>query len=631
MKKICFLIFIITIAFVQPANSQTTKEPYKLQSTNSFFEKDEDINHQQISWFYLYVPENWNNPTKQIKLAVAVIPSFKKSNKNVLHISGGPGGWSVGAIKKWLTHPIRNVANIVLIDLRGTGFSEPKLCPKLGNNILQLFAQDNTSDNELNAIVNLSEACKKDLIERNIDLKYYNSLYISNDLNALKKSLGIDQWFVYGVSYGTHIAQVYAKNYPNDFEGIILDSPIPNIYDYYKNNTVNYITSLNTLFRESKSKFPDLESYYYSVIDKLSKNGITVDVDKNIIETGHFTYNVEDFKIIIQQSLYSKQLIEVIPLIITSFYNENKSVLSTLVSAFSERLKRDFGTYYCVTCNDGYTDSSIINFDRNVSAFKNNQGGLLFYRSDLFVCKHLELKSTINDTWLDSNLYNIRALVFSGKYDPITPLTNGKEISKKFKTAYLFEMPYGHATGSSSIGKKIVESFVGNSYEKPNVKEDFLPILFISNIKFNRGIVNIADSLNKPNLLFLSPLLIAILLTLVSSIYYSFFILGRNTKNKPRVFNYILVITSLIGISLISSFLWAIFKTSDYNSYILLFGLPSKFSFLFGLLYIYIVCTTLCILFLIFNFKKIRNIEINISFIFSFLLIIIYFLYWGVL
>ena len=630
-KKIFIFISTIAIGFLQPVNAQSIKELYKLQPTNSFFEKNKDINSQQISWFYLSVPENWNNPTKQIKLAVAIISSFKKSNKNIVHVAGGPGGWCIGAIKKWLDHPIRNVANIVLVDLRGTGFSKPELCPELGKDILQLFAQDNLPDNEINSIVSISDTCKKGLIERNIDLKCYNSLYISKDLNALKKSLNIQQWFVYGVSYGTHIAQVYARNYPSDFEGIILDSPIPNIYEYYKYNTTNYITSLTTLFKESKSKFPDLESKYYNVIDKLSKKGITVNVDKSIIKAGQFTYNVGDFQIIIQQSLYNRQLIEVIPLIITSFYNENKSVLSSLVSAFSEMLKRDFGTYYCVTCNDGYTDSSIVDFDRNASTSKNNQGGLLFYRSDLFVCKHLELKSATDDMLLDSNLYNIKALVFSGKYDPITPLINGRETSKKFKTAYLFEMPYGHGTSFSNIGRDIVGSFINSPDKKPNITKDLSPIQFISNIKFNGGIIKIVDSLNKPNLLFLSPLVIAILLTLGALIYSSFSIFRRDTKNNSKILNYILAITSLIGLSLISSFLWVIFQTSSYNSYILLFGLPSKFSFLFGLLYMYIICTAIGILYLIFRFKRIRNIEINVSFIFSFLLIIIYFFYCGVL
>ena len=630
-KKIFLFISTIAIGFLQPVNSQSIKELYKLQPTNSFFEKNKDINSQQISWFYLYVPENWNNPTKQIKLAVAIIPSFKKSNKNVVHIAGGPGGWCIGAIKKWLDHPIRNVANIVLVDLRGTGFSKPELCPELGDDILQLFAQDNLPENEINSIVNISETCKKNLIERNIDLKSYNSLYISKDLNTLKKSLNIQQWFVYGVSYGTHIAQVYARYYPNDFEGIILDSPIPNIYEYYKYNTTNYITSLTTLFKESKSKFPNLESQYYTVIDKLSKKGLTVNVDKSIIKDGQFTYNVGDFQIIVQQSLYNRQLIEVIPLIITSFYNENKSVLSTLVSAFSEKLKRDFGTYYCVTCNDGYTDSSIVNFDRNASAFKNNHGGLLFYRSDLFVCKHLELKSIANDMLLDSNLYNIKALVFSGKYDPITPLINGRETSKKFRTAYLFEMPYGHGTSFSNIGRHIVGSFINSPDKKPSITKDLSPIQFISNIKFNGGIIKIADNLSKPNLLFISPLIIAFLLILTSLIYYSSSLLRKNKRNSLKVLSSIFLITSLVGVLLLVGFTWAIFQTSNYNSYILLFGLPSKFNFLFILLYMYIVCTALCILFLIFSFKKIRNIEINVSFIFSFLLIIIYFFYWGVL
>ena len=48
-------------------------------------------------------------------------------------------------------------------------------------------------------------------------------------------------------------------------------------------------------------QYPNLENAYFETIDQLSKNPITVKVDPNIILSGEFTYNAEDFKIAIQQ------------------------------------------------------------------------------------------------------------------------------------------------------------------------------------------------------------------------------------------------------------------------------------------------------------------------------------------
>lgn len=624
-------ICIIFFYFFSQINAQIPNITYQLQNATSYFPDWKEVNNQNIKWYNLNVPENWENTSsnKTIKLAVAVLPSLKKSNKNVVHISGGPGGWCIGAIKKWLNHPLRNEANIILVDLRGTGFSEPSLCPKLGEDILQVLAENNNTTKDINEIVNVSEQCKNDLIEKGIDIKSYNSLNISKDLHALKKSLGINKWFVYGISYGTYIAQVYSNQFPNDFEGIILDSPINNINEYYKNNTFNYINSLNTLFKESKEKYPDLESKYYSVINKLSKKGVEVDVDKAIVQTGKFTYNADDFKIIIHQSLYNKQLIELIPLIIKSFYKEDKFILVNLVDAFSEVLKRDFGTYYCVSCNDGFTDKSIEEYGKNAAAFTKNKGGILFYRSDLSVCEEWEIGANkINDSVQKNN--QIKALIFAGKYDPITPLSNGKEIAKKYKNGFLFEMPYGHGTSFSKAGKGIVERFIKTPDKKPEVKEKLSQIEFISNIKYNSGISKLAKSINKPVLLFISPLIIAIIIIFGTFLYCGFSIF-RNKNKELNILKYLFIANSLLAMIVVFGLVWAIFQTSNYNFYILLFGLPEKYNFLFILNYIFIGTTIISVLYLLFKIKIIPYIEVVFSIAFSFILVIIYFLYWGII
>jgi pimeloyl-ACP methyl ester carboxylesterase len=626
IKKL-FICIIFFHLFLH-VNAQSPND-YQLQTTASYFPDWKEVNSQNIKWYRFNVPENWENTSsnKTIKLAVAVLPCLKKSSKNVVHISGGPGGWCIGPIKKWLNHPLRNEANIILVDLRGTGFSEPALCPKLGEQILQVLAENNSTTKDINEIVNVSEQCKNDLIVKGIDIKAYNSLNISKDLHALKKSLGINKWFVYGISYGTYISQVYSDQFPNDFEGIILDSPINDINEYYKNNTFNYINSLNTLFKESKQKYPDLESKYYSVINKLSKKGIEVNVEKAIVQTEKFTYNADDFKIIIHQSLYNQQLIELIPLIINGFYKEDKFILANLVDAFSEALKRDFGTYYCVSCNDGFTDKSIAEYDKNASVFKKNKGGILFYRSDLSVCEEWGIGAKKINSAQKSN--HIKALIFAGKYDPITPLYNGKEIAKKYKNSFLFEMPYGHATSFSKAGKGIVEHFVKTPDKKPEVKEKLSQIEFISDIKYNPGISKLAKSLNKPILLFLSPLIIALII-IFGTFLYCVFSIFRNKNKDLNLLKYLFIANSLLGMIVVFGFIWAIFQTSKYNLFILLFGLPEKYNFLFILNYIFIGTTIISVFYLLLKIKIIPYIEVVFSIAFSFILVIIYFSYWGI-
>ncbi|REC61328.1 alpha/beta hydrolase [Chryseobacterium pennae] len=617
-----FCSFFLLLSFCCYAqNINLNLEPY-----DTFFPDWKEVNNKSIKYYFFNVPENWENPKKKIKLAVANISSLKKSNENIVFISGGPGGWSIGAIKKWLNHPLREKANIILVDLRGTGFSQPSLCPDIGQKMLNVFSQDIYGNKELNSIIDISKECKEDLERRKIDPTQYNSFNIAQDIHALKIVLKINTWHVYGISYGTHIAQLYSKTYTGDVKSLILDSPISDISEYYSKNTSNYVHSLNLLFKESKSKFPDLEKKYHSVIDKLNKKGFSVNVNKKIIPEGHFIYNADDFKIIIQQSLYNKQLIEVIPLIINAFDKEDENVLSDLVEAFSDSLKRDFGTYYCVTCSDVYNNQSISLFDEN-SKHYNKNGELLFYRSDLFVCQNWGLaKNPTKDDDSQQNNSIYKTLIFAGKYDPITPLSNGEQLAKQLKNSYLVKMPYGHGTSFSKEGTQMLARFISGSdleAEKKAPEVQFVD----SNIFYNKGISKLAKSFNKPDWLFLSALIIALLM-IISSVFI--FINKCKAANNRRLSSFILF-NSLLAIVLFSYLSWGIVQTSNQNIYILLFGLIKKFEFVLYITYLYIGSTIVSFVWVLIKRNTIKNIELIYGLIFSYVLLIIYLGYWGII
>ncbi|WP_367867784.1 alpha/beta hydrolase [Pedobacter sp. WC2423] len=617
-----FLIFLsLFVSLTTAAQNPKTK----LEICNTFFPDWKEVNNKDIRYYSFSVPENWNYPNKKIKLAVAQLLCLKKTNENIVFISGGPGGWSIGAIKKWLHHPLREKANIILIDLRGTGFSQPSLCPDLGKKILNVFSQDIYGNKEINAIVDISKECKEHLLKEKIDPNEYNSNNIAQDIHTLKSELKINKWYIYGLSYGTYIAQLYSKTYPGDVKGLILDSPISGLSDYYGKNTSNYLNSLYLLFKDSKSKFPDLEKEYNSVINKLNSKGLSVSVDKKIIAGGHFTYNADDFKLIIQQSLYNKQLIEVIPLIIDAFNKENKNVLSSLVESFSESLKRDFGTYYCVTCNDVYNNQSISLFDEN-SKKQDKNGALLFYRSDLFVCQSwgIAQKPTSDKDKQKDSTY--KTLIFAGKYDPITPLSNGEKLAKQLKNSYLVKMPYGHGTSFSKEGKQMLARFIsGSAVETDNKAPE---VQFVSHhIFYNKGIAKLAENFNKPDWLFLSSLIIALLL-IISSI---FILIPKLKATENRTLYSLILFNSFLGIVLFLSLSYGILQTTNQNIYILLFGLIKKFEFVIYLAYIYIFSTLVSFGLVLVKRNTIKNIELIYGLIFSYILLIIYLAFWGII
>jgi pimeloyl-ACP methyl ester carboxylesterase len=642
------LIRLFLLLCLLPTCLFSQTNAFKLEKTTTFFPEEKIINQENIEWGYLNVPEDWDKPEgKTIKIAVAILKSTSKNidSNPVVYLEGGPGAGGIEGIWSWLKHPLRENSDIIIIDVRGTGNSLPKFCPDLGKKFLEILSknQNSTEDEQQKTIAAI--ACKQDLLNRDIDINAYNSKSIAKDLNALNRALKYNKWNVYGVSYGTYTAQVYANDFPQDIKSLILDSSISDISQYYNHNTVNYMNSLKKVFSACENdpncnrQYPNLESAYYATIEKLDKKPITVKVDKKIIPSGTFTYNAEDFKVAIQQGLYNKKLIRVIPMLIFEFNKGNKSTLSSLVAAFSGALGLDYGAYYSVSCNEAIPNNSISEFNNEALNYKKLKGGLSFYKSDFLVCDKWNLgagksSKALNDL---SNLSTLTApvLVFSGAFDPITPPSNGKMTVDRFKNGFLVNAPIsGHAPSFSKIGFKIVDEFIKNPMQRPDTKEleSDNKVHFVTDVKINGGVSNFANSLNEFKLLFFAPFFIAVILLLISMFSFCYRLIKHKKDTiQDKLMNFLIVITSTLGLFIIIGLVLAVNSTAQENFYILAFGLPNQFDYLFVIQWAFIVFTMISILYFALKIKSISNTSVIATILFSLFLIGVYFQYWGFL
>ncbi|MFK8105475.1 MAG: alpha/beta fold hydrolase [Saprospiraceae bacterium] len=638
------LIVILCLLIVASIQGQEVQ----LEKAESFFPNWESLNKEAITWNYLQVPENWEEPkSKLIKIAVAVLKNTSnKENANaVVFIQGGPGGSGIDLIGNWRDHPLRKNNDIVLVDIRGTGFSEPRLCPDLGESFLKILAKNQTVTIDEEEKVAMALSCKQDLLNRGVDINAYNSLSIAKDLNALKIQLGYKKWHVYGVSYGTYMAQVYASVFLEDIESLILDSPIDDVATYYTNNTSNFVTSLSMVFEKCKNdpecnqQYPDLENIFYQVVDNLAQDPIKVSIDTKIGDSDEFVYNAEDFKVAIQQALYHKQLIEVIPLLIYQFHTENEAALGNLVAAFSSLLSMDYGVYYCVSCNEVLPNNEFSKFKANALKHQQLNGGISFYQSDFKVCEKWNEYKT-DSLLLKHDLSNLNkltapVLVFSGEYDPITPSTNGRNVQQKFSNSHLVNAhTFGHAASFSPIGNEITAAFANDLSTKPNLKafEKAKKITLTKDIKLNPGISKLGASLKEFHPLFILPLLIALLLMIVFVFINTFrLIKKRYTTGSDKIIRALGILTSIVGIIVLVGFITALINVANSNQFILAFGLPKEYDYLYIVLFTFVALMLISLGYFIIQIKKIKDRSVVFSVIFSNLVFVVYFWYWGIL
>src|SRR6056297_2711256 len=132
-------------------------------------------------------------------------------------VNGGPGGSSVSLYVdlEAAFSGIRRNRDIVIMDQRGTGRSAPLDCPEL---------EDTAQDFDPELIRRATRACL-DALER--DPRFYNTSIAVADLEQLRQAMGYDRWNLYGVSYGTRVAQHYLQRFPGAVRTLILDGVVP--------------------------------------------------------------------------------------------------------------------------------------------------------------------------------------------------------------------------------------------------------------------------------------------------------------------------------------------------------------------------------------------------------------------
>ncbi|GAC1302113.1 MAG: alpha/beta fold hydrolase [Steroidobacteraceae bacterium] len=146
----------------------------------------------------------------------AVVPALNRraAAAPLFLIAGGPGQ---GAAAMYVSHAaafarVNRNHDIVLVDQRGTGRSAPLSCD---------YPDDwQAVDDMMPALRQATLACLHRYGER---VRFYTSSAAVADLAAVREALKFRAIDLYGVSYGTRVAQLYMRRYPAAVHAAILD------------------------------------------------------------------------------------------------------------------------------------------------------------------------------------------------------------------------------------------------------------------------------------------------------------------------------------------------------------------------------------------------------------------------
>ena len=236
-----------------------------------------------ISCGVLTVLESRSRPNgSTVRLAVAVLAARggAKEPDPVVFLNGGPGASTtallIQAFVPWFAAPVQGKRDIVLLDLRGTGLSQPSLaCPEVDEASSAGLPRD-----QISAAI---EACADRLTREGVDLSAYTSAASAADVRDLMAALGYSEWNLLGLSYGTRVALTAMRDDPDGIRSAALDSPVPLQAELALDAPRGLFEhGLGAVFSACRADpacdaaFPDVEEKFYRLVAGLDAAPLTV-------------------------------------------------------------------------------------------------------------------------------------------------------------------------------------------------------------------------------------------------------------------------------------------------------------------------------------------------------------------
>lgn len=414
------------------------------------------------------VPENRADPhSRTIELKLAVLRSRAQvASPDVLaFLAGGPGQAatdSAGAVAAVL-RPLLAHRHVLLLDQRGTGGSNALSCKE---SAAATAPDDNTFDaDKLRAA---ASACLKQLADR-ADPRYYTTTIAAQDLEDVRKAIGSPQFDLFGVSYGTRMAQQYLMRFPQAVRSVVLDSPVPNSLALGEDFARNLDDALKAQFARCtaepacKQKFGDPDQTLYQLRDALRANPHEVSFrDPQSYLTVKRMLDEDSLASVVRMFAYTPATAALLPLSIDAAARGDVGPLLGQAKLLSGELSELMGSgmQYSVICSEDADllsvrpqDAETILGTRMVDALK-------------AVCS-VWPKGTRPADFHAPLKTDKPILLLAGQYDPVTPPRYAEEVARGLPNARVLTLKgQAHNVMAAGCTPQLIQHFI----EKPDPK-----------------------------------------------------------------------------------------------------------------------------------------------------------------
>ena len=421
------------------------------------------------------VPEDPQRPGgRQLQLFVARIPALSRqaAAEPLFILAGGPG---LGASTFYSSAApvfarVRRRHDIIIVDQRGTGRSHPLLCQFDEQQIWEA-GEDETR--------RVMRECRATL-EKTHDLAQYTTSVAVRDLEAVRKALGYGRISFYGSSYGTRVAQHYARRYPTSTEALILDGVVPPTRILGTSTPLDAERSLQQVFERCRKdaacqmRFGDPAQDYRELRERLAR--APVDVSMADPRTGAprtLAFSDSALAGALRLATYSTEQAALLPLALHMANRQNlfgPLASQFLLTAAGYDAVLAYGMHNSVVCAEDvpFFDDAAVERDQ--------------LRATFLGTAQVDALQALCADWprgpVDPDFHQrldspVPALLLSGTADPVTPATFGDEAALGFHYALHLKLPdQGHGQLGQPCMDSVMAAFLDAAHRSRQPRVD---------------------------------------------------------------------------------------------------------------------------------------------------------------
>lgn len=375
---------------------------------------------------------------KWVKLPVMIVQARTQpaTQPPLYLLQGGPGGDTIETFTFYVDkYPdyLPSDRDIVFYEPRGNRNATPSLeCSEFDALTLAYLTRPQADDEYARDQALAWQQCTARLNASGVDLRAFNSINMAADVIGVADALGHDTINLYGVSYGSLVAQHVARMHPERLDTLLLDGVVPPHVNWSSQVAMSSDTSLKAMFADCEqdpacqSAYPNLRQRYVALIDAFNASPVSMQlVDFMTGEPHDAILDGDDLAGIFFQMMYDDTFVGTMPIFITQIEQGDYTALKDLTSIIIFYDSISDGMYANTVCSErslATASEYVIPADPVLPTEPQDITDEIAANQARCAAFAPQLVPDEYRTPLDSD---VPTLLVSGRFDPITPAAFG--------------------------------------------------------------------------------------------------------------------------------------------------------------------------------------------------------------